>query len=90
MDGNTHTHTHTHTHTICTHTCSVNFSRSQRKFCVSLHYNENNSFLFVNATKMYQCKAKNSEIKANLLCLQNFSKDFSVNIMMKTGLNGYV
>ena len=47
-------------------------------------------FLFVNATKMYQCKAKNSEIKANLLCLQNFSKDFSVNIMMKTGLNGYV
>ena len=28
---------------------SVNFSRSNRKICLSLHYNESNSFLFVNA-----------------------------------------
>ena len=32
---------------------SMNFSRSQRKVCLSLHYNEKNSFLFVNATKKY-------------------------------------
>ena len=31
---------------------SINFSRSNRKFCLSLHYNGSNSFLFVNATKM--------------------------------------
>ena len=37
---------------------SINFSRSQRKFCLSLHYNGSNSFLFVNATKIYQFKAK--------------------------------
>ena len=28
---------------------SINFSRSNRKFCLSLHYGSN-SFLFVNAT----------------------------------------
>ena len=30
---------------------SINFSRSKRKFCLSLHYNGSNSFLFVNAKK---------------------------------------
>ena len=32
---------------------SMNFSRSQRKVCLSLHYNGKNSFLFVNATRKY-------------------------------------
>ena len=32
-------------------------------FVLRLHYNGINSFLFVNATKVYQFKAKNSEIK---------------------------
>ena len=31
----------------------INFSRSNRKFCLSLHYNGSNSFLFINATKTY-------------------------------------
>ena len=31
---------------------SINCSRSNRKFCLNLHYNGNNSFLFVNATKI--------------------------------------
>ena len=33
---------------------SIDFSRSNRKFCLCLHYNGSNSFLFVNATKIYQ------------------------------------
>ena len=33
---------------------SIKFSRSRNKFCLSMHYNESNSFLFVNATKIYQ------------------------------------
>ena len=41
----------------------VNFTRPGIKFCLSLHYNGSNSFLFVNATKIYQLKANNSEIK---------------------------
>ena len=35
---------------------SINFWKLQRKFC--LHYNESKSFLFVNALRMYQYKAK--------------------------------
>ena len=68
---------------------SFNFSRSNRKFCLSLHYNGSNSFLFVNATKIYQFKAKDSEIKKYLLHLGNIAKDFTANNMKKAGLNGY-
>ena len=39
---------------------------------------------------MYKFKAKVSEIVTSRLCLGNNSKDFSVNYMKKTGLNGYV
>ena len=46
---------------------SINFRRPGIKFCLSLHYNRSNSFLFVNATKIYQFKVKDSEIK-NVLC----------------------
>ena len=41
----------------------INFSRSQRKFCLILHYNGSNGFLIVNATKIHQIKAKDSKIK---------------------------
>ena len=56
---------------------SINFSRSQRKFCLCLHYNESHSFLFVNATKIYKFKAKDSEIKPYPLCLGNISRFYS-------------
>ena len=32
---------------------SMSFSRSNRKFCLSPHFNGRNSFLFVKATKIY-------------------------------------
>ena len=44
--------------------------------------------MFVNATKVYQFKAKNSEIKDYALCLGNVSKDFAINNIKKTGLKG--
>ena len=62
---------------------SNGFSRSNRKFCLSLNYNGSNSFLFVNATKIYQFKAKNSEIKKYPLCLGNILGDFPANNMKK-------
>ena len=40
--------------------------------------------------KIYQIKAKDSEIKRYLFCLGNISKYFSVDNMKNTGLNGYV
>ena len=69
---------------------SIDFSRSQRKFCLNFHYNGSNSFLFVNSTKIYQFKAKDCEIKPYPLCLGNISKDFTANNIKKTGLEGYV
>ena len=64
----------------------INFSRRQRKFCSSLHYDGSNNFLFINATKIYQFQAKNSEIKPYPLCLGNNT----ANNMKKNRLNGYV
>ena len=53
---------------------SINFTVT-KKFCLSLHYNGANSYLFVNGTEIYKFKAKHSEIAASPLCLANISKD---------------
>ena len=68
---------------------SINFTENNKKFCLSLHYNGANSYLFVNGTKIYKFKAKDSQIVAIPLCLENISKDWSVDNMKKTELNGY-
>ena len=52
--------------------CSINFTKPGVTFCLSLHYNGNNSFLFVNATKKYQIEAKDSEIEKYPFCLGFF------------------
>ena len=69
---------------------SINFTVTKKKFCLSLHYNGANSYLFVNGTEIYKFKAKDSEIVASLLCLGNISKDWSTDNMKKAGLTGYV
>ena len=61
----------------------VNFTQPRKRFVLSLYYHESNSFLFVNATKIYQFKAKDSEIIDYRLCLGNGSKDFTINYMKK-------
>ena len=38
----------------------INFIQLRKGFVLSLHYNGSSSFLFVNATKIYQFKAKDS------------------------------
>ena len=69
---------------------SINFTKTNTTFCLNLHYNGANRYLFVNGTEIIKFKAKDSEIAANPLCLGNISKYFSVDNMKKTGLNGYV
>ena len=69
---------------------SINFTKQGKKFCLSLHYNESNSYLFVNAVKMHQLKAKDSKLNARPVCLGNISEDFAVDNMKQTGLNRYV
>ena len=56
---------------------SINFSRSSTKFCVSLHYNGDNSYLFVNGKQVYNFKAdnKNDDFPTQF-CLRSISKKF--------------
>ena len=68
---------------------SIKFTEKDKKFCLSLHYNRANSYLFVNGKEIHKFKAKDSEIVATPLCLGNISKDWSVDNMKKTRLNGY-
>ena len=67
---------------------SINFTVKKMKFCLSLHYNGGNSYLFVNGTEIIKFKAKDSNIVASPLCLGNISKDWSTDNMKKTGLTG--
>ena len=55
-----------------------------------MHYNRANSYLFVNGKEIIKFKAKDSEIVATPLRLGNISKDWSVDNMKRTRLNGYV
>ena len=56
---------------------SVNVTKKNTKFCLSLHYNGANSYSFVNGTEIIKFKAKDSEILAYSLCLGNISKDWT-------------
>ena len=69
---------------------SINSTEKNERFCLSLHYNNENSYLFVNGTKIIKFKSKDPEILPYPLCLGNISRDWSVDSMKKTGLNGYV
>ena len=65
---------------------SINFTVTKKKFCLSLHYNGTNSYLFVNGTEVIKFKAKDSAIEASPLSLVNISKDWSTDNMKKMGL----
>ena len=69
---------------------SINFTKKNIKFCLSLHYNGANSYWFVNGTEIIKFKAKDSEIVPYSLCLGNISKDWTNDNMKKPGFNGYV
>ena len=62
---------------------SISFTKVNTKFCLSLHYNGANTYLFVNGTKIHKFTAKDPEIVPNNLCLRNVSKDFSASNMKK-------
>ena len=41
---------------------SINFTKENTKFCLSLHYNGANSYLFVNDKEIHKFTAKDSEV----------------------------
>ena len=67
----------------------INLTEHNKKFCLSLHCNGANSYVFASGVEIIKFKAKDSEIKATPLCLENISKDFSVDNLKNTGFHGY-
>ena len=67
-----------------------NFTTPNKKFVLLLHYNGDNSYLFVNGGEELKFKTKNSEIQKKLLCVGNISSDLSSTESTKTGLHGNV
>ena len=50
------------------------FSRAKKKFCLSLHYNSDNSYLFVNGKEIYKFKANNGNVNFPYgFCLESIS-----------------
>ena len=68
----------------------TNIILPNKRFVLSLHYNGDNSYLFVNGGEELKFKTKNSEIQKNLLCAGNISSDWSSTESTKTGLHGNV
>ena len=56
-----------------------NFTANNKTFCLSLHYNGDNSYLFVNVNdkEVINFKAKYSEIVPHPLCLGNISRNLN-------------
>ena len=40
---------------------SINFTENNKKFCLTLHYNGANSYLFVNGTEIHKFRAKDCD-----------------------------
>ena len=62
----------------------ISFTVTKKKYCLSLHYNGANSYLFVNGEKIVKFEAKDSEIVASPIWLGNILKDWSADNMKKT------
>ena len=78
-------------HTLSTEKMySINFTEHNKRFCLSLHYNGAKIYSFVNSKQIHKFREKDSEIVATPLCVGNASKDWTVDNMEMTGLNGYV
>ena len=69
---------------------SPDFTVDNKRFCSSLHYNGDNSYLFVNGKEIDNFKVEDSEIIPYQLCLGGLSKDFEVGYMRASGLIGNV
>ena len=68
---------------------SPNFTIANKTFCYSLHYNGDNSYLFVNGKKVIKFKAKKQSVPKKL-SLGNITADFNQADRKPTGLYGYI
>ena len=68
----------------------INFTQSNKTFVLSLHYNGDNSYLFVNGSQELQFNSTINYLHRNLLYLGNISSDWTQINSTKTGLYGNV
>ena len=64
---------------------SQNFTAVNKKFVLSLRYNGDDSYLFVNGKQELKFKAKDDQIVKEILCLGNVSDDWTAANAQKTG-----
>ena len=67
-----------------------NFSDPGKKIVLSLHYNDNNSYLYVNGNQELKFKAKTDQLVKEKLCLGNLSDQWTTSESEKTGLHGKI
>ena len=70
---------------------SINFSKANTKFCLSLHYNPDNSYLFLNEKEVFKFKTDNKNVNfPTQFCLGNISNGFIATESREVSLNGNV
>ena len=67
-----------------------NFTEPDKKFILSLRYNGDNSYLFVNSRKQLNFKTKTDQIINKNLCLGNLSYGWTKDQSTKTSLFGNI
>ena len=67
-----------------------NFTDPGKRFVLSLHYNGNNSYLFVNGRQELKFKCKTDQLVKEKLCIGNLSDQWTTSESEKTGLYGNI
>ena len=68
----------------------INFTDPGKKYVLSLHYNGDNSYLFINSRQELKFKAKNDQLVKEKLCIGNLSDQWTASESEKTGLYGNI
>ena len=69
---------------------SQNFTQPSKKFVLGLHYNGDDSYLFVNGKQELKLKCRTEYLVKEKLCLENLSDQWTTSESVKTGLYGNI
>ena len=67
-----------------------NFTQPNKKFVLSLHYSDNDSYFFINGKQELKFKAKPDQSIKEKLCIGNLSDQWTTSESEKTGLYGNI
>ena len=73
---------------LTTWQCMQNFTQPSKKFVLSLRYNGDDSYLFVNGKQELKFKSKAEHLVKEKLCLGNLSDQWTASESEKTRLYG--